>query len=105
MDFSEMDVFAQELAKLNEKWGYTLATCGEKIDLDKYHVAHNKCIDDDLIIRRAYYDAKLMKFLGVQIVEGGLFGVLITPSTFLTANMLLRRRITKTTDKERSAAA
>lgn len=72
---SEMDVFAQELAKLNEKWGYTLATCGEKIDLERYHVSHNKCIDDDLIIRRAYYDAKLMKFLGVQIVESGLFGI------------------------------
>ena len=69
-----MDVFAQELAMLNEKWGYSLATCGEQIDLERYHVAHNKCIDDDLIIRRAYYDAKLMKFLGVQIVEGGLFG-------------------------------
>ena len=71
---SEMDVFAQELAKLNEKWKFTLATCGEKIDLEKYHIAHNKCIDDELIIRLAYDDPKLMKFLGVEIVEGGLFG-------------------------------
>jgi len=71
----EMNEFAEQLSKLNEKWGFTLATCGEKIDLDKYHIAHNKCIDDDLIIRRAYSDDKLMKFLGVQIIEGGLFGV------------------------------
>lgn len=71
---SEMDAFAQGLAKLNERWGFTLATCGEKIDLDKYGVAHNRCIDDDLIIRRAYDDPRLMKFLGVQVVEGGLFG-------------------------------
>lgn len=73
---SEMDSFAQGLSKLNEKWQFTLATCGEKIDLDKYGVVHNKCIDDDLIIRRAYNDEKLMKFLGVQILEGDLlFGV------------------------------
>ena len=73
---SEMDAFAQGLSKLNEKWNFTLATCGEKIDLDKYGVAHNKCIDDDLIIRRAYDDSVLMKFLGVKIFEGDLiFGV------------------------------
>ena len=72
----EMDSFAQGLSELNEKWKFTLATCGEKIDLDKYGVVHNKCIDDGLIIRRAYNDEKLMKFLGVQILEGGLiFGV------------------------------
>ena len=71
----EMDAFAQGLSKLNEKWNFTLATCGEKIDLDKYGVAHNKCIDDDLIIRRAYDDSKLMKFLGAHVIEGGLFGV------------------------------
>ena len=73
---SEMDSFAQGLSKLNEKWQFNLATCGEKIDLDKYGVAHNKCIDDDLIIRRAYDDPTLMKFLGVEILEGELiFGV------------------------------
>lgn len=72
---SEMDIFAQRLSSLNEKWNFTLATCGEKIDLEKHHIAHNKCIDDELIIRRAYSDAKLMKFLGVQIIDGGLFGV------------------------------
>lgn len=70
----EMDLFAKELSALNSKWGYTLNTCGEKIDLDKYGIAHNKCIDDDLIIRRAFSDIVLMNFLGVQIVDGGLFG-------------------------------
>ncbi len=72
--YAEMDSFAQRLSRLNEKWGFTLATCGEKIDLEKYHIAHNKCIDDDLIIKRAYDDSQLMKFMGVQIVEGSLFG-------------------------------
>jgi hypothetical protein len=29
----------------------TIATCCEKIDLDKYGIQHNKCIDDELISR------------------------------------------------------
>jgi len=66
--------FASKLAKLNERWGYTLATCGEKVDLSGFGVKHNKCIDDDLIIRRAYDDVKLMKHLGVTIEYAGMFG-------------------------------
>jgi hypothetical protein len=31
--------------------GLTIATCCEKIDLGKYDIRHNKCIDDDLISR------------------------------------------------------
>lgn len=71
----EMEDFARELSKLNRKWGFTIATCGEKIDLSKYNIAHNKCIDDSMIVRRAYDDAELMKFLGMQILDGGLFGM------------------------------
>lgn len=73
-DTPKMELFAEELAALNRKWGFILATCGEKIDLQKYHIAHNRCIDDELIIRRAYNNTDLMNFLGVQIIEGGLFG-------------------------------
>jgi hypothetical protein len=42
-----------------------LATCGEKFDFEG--IKHNHCIDDELIIRFAYSDAALMKFLKVQI--------------------------------------
>lgn len=72
----EMEEFAFRLSELNKKWGFTIATCSEKIDLDKYHIAHNRCVDDDLIIRIAWHDASLMKFLGVEIheMESGLFG-------------------------------
>ena len=72
----EMEEFAAQLSKLNKKWGFTIATCGEKIDMDKYHIAHNRCVDDDLMIRIAWQDAVLMKFLGVEIqeMESGLFG-------------------------------
>lgn len=72
----EMEEFAAKLSELNKKWGFTIATCGEKIDLDKYQIAHNRCVDDDLMIRIAWNDPVLMKFLGVEIHEkqSGLFG-------------------------------
>lgn len=69
-----MNEFAEKLSTLNKKWGYTLATCGEKIDIEQYGIAHNKCIDDELIIRLAHNDDKLMEHLGVSIEEVGLFG-------------------------------
>ena len=59
--------FAKRLAELNKKWGYTLATCGERIDLSQYGIQHNHCIDDELIIRLAYHDKTLMDSLKVQI--------------------------------------
>ena len=50
-------------------WKYTLATCGEKIDIEKYGIAHNRCIDGDLITRIAWNDSVLMKFMGVKIMD------------------------------------
>lgn len=67
IDWSEnqMREFAEKLVKLNEKWDYELATCGEKIVLNG--VKKNHCIDDDLIIRLAYHDKVLMDYLGVEV--------------------------------------
>lgn len=69
-----MNEFAQKLFMLNKTWGYELATCGEKIDIVQYGIKHNKCIDDDLIIRFAHHDEKLMQYLRVSIEQAGLFG-------------------------------
>lgn len=66
---------AQGLAELNKSWGFTLATCGEKIDIEKFGIEHNRCIDGDLIVRRAYKDAALMDFMGVKIYTDDLFGI------------------------------
>lgn len=63
----DMHAFASKLAELNRNWGYTLATCGEKINLEQYGVLHNHCIDDALIIRLAHHDKSLMDFLKVKI--------------------------------------
>ena len=75
-DIPQMDEFAKDLSELNKKWNYQLATCGEKIDIDKYGIHQNRCVDDDLMIRFAHHDKVLMDFLGVEIrtIESSLFG-------------------------------
>ena len=88
----QMQEFAKRLALLNKKWGYQLATCGEKIDLKEFGIAHNHCVDEDLIIRLAYKDKVLMDFLGVEVkeVSPSLFGdpqipseaIMLTPSLY-----------------------
>lgn len=74
-----MRQFAAELSKLNEKWGYSLATCAERINLEEYHIKANHCIDEELIARIAYNDSVLMKFLGMEVVShfGKEFGAVI----------------------------
>lgn len=70
---SDMLAVAAGLSELNRQWGYTLATCGEKIDIESFGIVHNKCVDDDLMIKYFSHDKALMDFLGVEIVEGDLF--------------------------------
>lgn len=63
----QMFEFAKRLAELNQKWGYTLATCGEKVDLKQYGIEPNHCIDYDLIVRFSHNDEELMDFIGATI--------------------------------------
>lgn len=74
--------FAKGLSALNKKWGYTLATCGEKVDLLQFGIEHNHCVDDALIIRLAYEDKALMDFLKVKIFP------MPTPDLFGNADSL-----------------
>ena len=84
----QMVEFASRLVALNKKkgWNYALATCGEVADLDG--IEHNHCVDDNLMIRFAYKDAKLMKFLGVEIhtIEKSLFGAAPVPANAIMLN-------------------
>ena len=66
-DEFSMRKMAEGLARLNERWGLTLATCGEKIDLSDLGIVRNHCVDDELMIRLAYHDKALMDFLKVRI--------------------------------------
>ncbi len=63
----QMLEFASRLVELNQRkdWNYELATCGEAADFEG--VEHNHCIDDALMIRRAYQDKPLMDFLKVKM--------------------------------------
>lgn len=58
--------FAQGLAELNKDLGLELATCGELADLSAYGIRHNKCVDDELMMRLFHDDAELMDFIGAE---------------------------------------
>lgn len=67
----QMEEFAQRLSAMNKErgWNYTLATCGERIDISCYGIEHNRCIDGDLITRLAWKDKELMDFMKVKIED------------------------------------
>lgn len=65
--------FAKKLQELNKNWGLELGTCAEKVPLEEYGIVHNKCIDEDLIIKLFGQDKKLMDFLGVDFIQPDLF--------------------------------
>jgi DNA repair photolyase len=68
-----MNQFAKGIYEINKDWKLQLGTCTEKINLDKYNIIHNKCIDDDLMIDIFSEDKELMDFLGVKIEPVDLF--------------------------------
>lgn len=74
-EFNEMTMneFAEGLQGLNENWHFQLATCAEQIPLEKYGITHNKCVDDDLMIKLFSHDKALMDFLGVKITLPDMF--------------------------------
>lgn len=67
----QMEEFADKLSVMNRdrEWNFQIATCGEKIDIRKYGIIHNRCIDGDLIVRLAWNDKELMDFMKVKIEE------------------------------------
>jgi DNA repair photolyase len=69
-----MSDFAMRLSRLNAEkgWNYELATCGEKPVYKEYGIQPNHCVDDLLMIRFAWKDQALMKFLGVDIRQKNL---------------------------------
>jgi len=74
-EFNErtMNEFATGLQHLNKNWNFELATCAEQIPLEKYGIIHNKCVDDDLMIKLFSCDKVLMDFLGVKITPPDMF--------------------------------
>ena len=70
-EIEQMEEFADKLSSMNRErgWNFQLATCGEKIDISKYGIQHNRCIDGDLITRLAWDDKELMDFMKVKIED------------------------------------
>ena len=68
-EYEEMNDFAERLVVMNKErgWDYQLATCGE--NFDALGISHNRCIDGDLIVRRAWDDKKLMDFMNHYFIS------------------------------------
>lgn len=59
----------------NEGWEIELATCGEEVDLEKYNISHNRCIDGELMERIFPEDHELVYYLRTgKLPEPDLFG-------------------------------
>jgi hypothetical protein len=59
----------------SEGWEIELATCGEEVDLEKYNISHNRCIDGELMERIFPEDQELVYYLRTgKLPEPDLFG-------------------------------
>ncbi|HHY65482.1 MAG TPA: DUF1848 domain-containing protein [Clostridiaceae bacterium] len=58
-----MEETAKGLQEINKQWGIEIATCAEDMDLGRYGIRKNRCIDDELMIRLFPHDRVLMDFL------------------------------------------
>jgi DNA repair photolyase len=70
---SRMIEFASGLQQLNNAWNIEIGTCAENIPLEMFGINHNKCVDDDLMIKLFHHDKKLIDFLGVKITSPDFF--------------------------------
>lgn len=70
-EFTLEDVtgIAKGLQEINREWNLSIATCAEATDLSAFGINHNKCIDDELMIRQFSHDKELMEFLGYVLPE------------------------------------
>ena len=66
---AEMEEFAHGLAEINRGHGLALATCAEETDLSKHGIAHNRCVDGELLARLWPEDGVLMAFLGSRAAQ------------------------------------
>lgn len=68
----ERTAFVNGLVEINAGLGLGLATCAEDVDLSPYGIRHNKCVDDDLMVRLFHDDQPLMDFLGAEydLIDG-----------------------------------
>lgn len=76
----QMNEIADGLAKCRDRWAQDgwrleLATCGEQINLDKYGIKHNRCIDGELMKKLWSDDKELLYYLYYGEMPSPLFGI------------------------------
>ncbi len=68
-DAVSMTDMARKISRINKPWGLKLATCGEVINLASFGIEHNRCVDDQLILRitdAPGRNAMFERFLGYE---------------------------------------
>ena len=83
-NFAQKIEFAEGTQKYLREWrksnsDFQIATCAEDIDLEKYQITPNKCIDDELIAKLLPKDRKLMTLLGIEPESNLFFEEFISP--------------------------
>ncbi len=76
----QMNEIADGLAKCRDRWAkegwdVQLATCGEQIDLDRYSIVHNRCVDGELMKQLWPDDKELLYYLCYGELPSALFGL------------------------------
>ncbi len=72
IEFAEgVQNYLLEWRKINPD--FQIATCAEEIDLERYQITHNKCIDDDLIVKLFAKDTNLIELFGIPSEKNQLF--------------------------------
>lgn len=64
----QMNEIAEGLMKIRERWAIenwkiSISTCAEEINLEKYNIKHNRCIDSELIKQLFFEDKDLLYYL------------------------------------------
>lgn len=71
----DMHEVAKGAGELARQWRLEVASCCEAIDLSMYGIQHNRCIDDELLLRISGNDPELVRlFSPASSADGGLFG-------------------------------
>lgn len=78
---AEIHTICHGLTQLRQRTGLEIGTCAEDIDLSRYGIAHNRCVDDDLLARVYPHDEALMSFIGrTPTDQSDLFASAPTPA-------------------------
>jgi hypothetical protein len=64
-EFKKHDIneIAKGIQELAHAWGLKAATCAEPMELSAYGITHNRCIDDELILRVTDFDREIVSLL------------------------------------------